>query len=196
MFSHKTLEMRGVNMENCPIFGDPCESPNSQLPTYNEVILCYLWHRSKLKTTKKAPLFTDGSLRVKEDLKFIGNEASIPAISDRGIIYLLQQYYDKYNNVFKSAPKKGSVRDSKYINTSQSLKDLLVEKGKGLFNIAACQCKDFSKGHREKFKKIPIREREFILDQRGPRKLKICEIDIIVTHQNILREQRKRRRED
>ena len=50
-----------------------------------------------------------------------------------------------------------------------------------LFDIAACQCKDLLECNCPKELKVPARERDFLLDQRTVRKMKIGGVDRAVT---------------
>ena len=53
----------------------------------------------------------------------------------------------------------------------------------GLFDISACKCTDFTSCACPKEKKVPIKERLFIVDQRSERKMYIRQIDQQVTKQ-------------
>lgn len=60
-----------------------------------------------------------------------------------------------------------------------------------LFDIASCKCKNLKECFCPKGKKVPVLEREFIIDQRGARRMKIGSIDSKETSRIQLRTKRR-----
>lgn len=174
---------------SCPVFGQPSELPENVLPTYGQVMKFCAWIRFNKKVTKKEPVFSEIAEEVAVKLEEIWHRASIPIVSHTRILQLLQAYHDKYMKLMK--PFKSRKSSETYNYKVQCFK----EKSKiTLFDIAACKC-DLSSGCVcDKFQKVPVDEREFLLDQRGARNMVISGIDVKKTKKLMQIEQRQRYR--
>ena len=69
---------------------------------------------------------------------------------------------------------KSRGKEAKFQN---KLKELARIAQATLFDVCACKCSDFNEYSCEKSRKVPIKERHFLIDQRGSRMLFIGEVD-------------------
>ena len=71
----------------CPIFGDPCDFSENQLPSYNAVMKCYLLVRNEMKSSngKDYPVSVIAS-EVAEKIQAIYKRASIPCVAKKRMI--------------------------------------------------------------------------------------------------------------
>lgn len=172
----------------CPIFGMPSKMRETVLPTHDDMMKHYLCVRNELKTTQngKDPSVKDVAEQVTSDLKALWARASIPCISDKKILEKVRAYHDKYRSILK--PYKERKTNAKY---AAKLEMFAEEARSKLFDISACKCSDWMKCRCSKKKKVPIDEREFLLDQRNQRKMMIGSVDVAKTAHNMRRENRK-----
>lgn len=60
----------------------------------------------------------------------------------------------------------------------QKLKDLQIQaEKKTLFDASACKCEDFELCSCSRLSKVPLKEKEFLIDQRTTRKMLIGSVD-------------------
>lgn len=64
-----------------------------------------------------------------------------------------------------------------------------IEETSKLCDVAFCKCADFSRCTCPKDKKVHVLERQFLLDQRGPRSGRIGSVDLPVTKEIIKRDE-------
>ncbi len=128
--------IRTRNFSNCPVFGAPCELPETQLPTYYDVMKYYLWVRYDLKPdiTAKDPTVEEISVIVAGKVVEIWNKASIPTVINKRVLQMIRAYHDKYRNLMKSY--KGRKTNEKYV---KKLEEFKLESEK-LFDISSCKC--------------------------------------------------------
>ena len=69
---------------------------------------------------------------------------------------------------------KSRGKETKFQN---KLKELARTAQATLFDVSACKCSDFNECSCEKSRKVPIKERNFLIDQQGSRMLFIGEVD-------------------
>lgn len=170
----------------CPIFGVLTPFKENVLPTYADVIKYYSWLRlEKLNENKQEPSVSDVCKKLVKDIKEIWKKSSISVVSDQQIFSQIKQYNDKYRTIKKSL--KSKYKDN-YNKTVQRFKESAETK---LFDIASCKCKQFSTCKCKN--KIPIAERQFLLDQRTNRKMAIGHLDIETTKKNQKAYERKSR---
>lgn len=175
-----------------PIFGTAEELPINVLPTYEDVMKCYLFHASDLTENKKQlkGLVGDTAEKVSSKIEELWEKASIPVIDHRSIVRRIRGYHDKYRMLLK--PYKTRKLTQTYINSLEKFK----MESKRLFDIAACRC-DISKVcNCEKSRKVPLCEREFIQDQRSERKMCIGGLDRKSTKKNLKLIDRKLKRQE
>lgn len=172
--------------EQSPLFDNICDLKGSQLPTYQDIIKCFLWQQWQLKKESKE------NVPKSKISEFIGmkviniyNSASIPTISIQQINAKIVEYYEKYRKLLKPYKSRKSVPS--YLAKLNSF----VEHSNSLFEFCACKCVDFDNCSCTKDKKIPVLERNFIIDQRNERKMFLGNIDKIETSKIIKRSQRK-----
>lgn len=166
---------RTRNSWKCPIFGDVCDLKDNILPSYEDVVKFYEWTRHKLKherETKKEPTYKEIEAIVVPKLIEIWVRSSIPTVEPKRVKVMLQTYHLKCKNLLKSHPK---IPENK-------MKEFRL-RSKVLFDIAACKCRDLLQCTCPKNKKIPLREHNFITDQRTARQMVIGAIDIHTTKQ-------------
>lgn len=166
---------------NCPIFGSGCDMPTNMLPTYENVIRCVNWHskenRSK-EIVSTSPLSCSCE-EVANKLEAIWKRASIPMIDHYSILRKIRSYHDKYRALLKSHKARKDVESYRMqIN-------IFRKKANALFDISTCTCKSFESCCCKKERKVPMNEREFLLDQRTERKMVIGSLDRKVTIQKL-----------
>lgn len=103
------------------------------------------------------------------------------------VIHLLKTYYSKYKNI-KKCPKSR--------NNENKIKEFLAVAVQKLFDISVCKCNDYLKCKCKT--KIPISERDFLMDQRKQRNMAIGTVDAKTSkmlEQRIERKQKQAARE-
>lgn len=157
------------------MFGDLCDLKDNILPSYEDVMKFYEWTRHKLKhesETKKEPTYKEIEAIVVPKLIEIWVRSSIPTVEPKRVKVMLQTYHLKCKILLKSHPK---IPENK-------MKEFRLGS-KVLFDIAACKCRDLLQCACPKNKKIPLREHNFITDQRTDRQMVIVGIDVRTTKQ-------------
>ena len=105
-------------------------------------------------------------------------------VSDQQILYLIKKYYEKVRNV------KKFIKSSINVVIRRKIKEFRENAEDKLFDISACKCSNFVLC---KCKiKVPVREREFLTDQRNKRKMFIGLIDLVTTRKIELSAHRKK----
>lgn len=96
------------SLANDAIFGAPKDFTGSNLPTYEDLMKCYLWirHEQKSRDSKKEPTISTITCELVPKLCAIWEKASIPVISVSRINFLVHQYHDKYKRLL---PTKGQI---------------------------------------------------------------------------------------
>lgn len=156
---------------NCKIFGTVSDFSGLVLPTYSDVIKCYLYKQWNLYPTKNVPFKKIFELILKE-LKEIWVKASIPTVSHYRIHQMLKLFLEKYNNIKKKpkSRKKTTIEINRF-------RDLYEFK---LFDIAACKC-NLNKVCVcvcDTERKVPKFQQKLLNDQRTERKMIIGSPDI------------------
>ena len=100
----------------------------------------------------------------------------MPIVSKPLVTKLLKKNIDNYANLKKSFGQKNT-------ETFQNKLAAFQKTICSLFDISACKCTDFEKCVCPKEKKVPIKERNFLVDQRSSRKMYIGPIDRSATKQ-------------
>lgn len=171
----------------CPIFGSGCDMPANMLPTYENVLRCVYWHskENRSKETISTSTLSRSCEEVANKLEETWKRASIPVIDHYSILRKIRSYHDKYRTLLKSYKARKDVESyRKQIDTFRM-------KAKVLFDISTCTCKSFESCCCKKERKVPMKEREFLLDQRTERKMVIGSLDRKVTIQKTKAAKRK-----
>lgn len=172
---------------SCPIFGSAKDilPEENQLPTYEQLMKCYLGVRIELKADgSKQPASATVANIVASKVEHVWNRASLPTLSHERITKLILVYNLKYQNLIK--PIKGKIS-----NFLQAKLDNFYKDSKKLFDISACKCLNLERCSCEKKRKVPKAEWSFLQDQRSHRNMKIGGVDKILTKQIQKREERK-----
>lgn len=158
---------------SCVIFGAPRNLPTNTLPTYTDLMKRYIQLRQDLKTDNgKYPSFLDISHKLCYEVEEIWEMASLPTVTHAQAIEKLRSFHNKYNTILKVY--KGKKDQPNYQRRLSEFRD----KANILFDLSKCKCSDMvSKCKCVKEQKVPAKEREFLQDQRGPRKMVIGSID-------------------
>ena len=94
---------------NCLIFGTSKLFAENILPTYEDVMKCYLFQRFQLKRqSKKDPSAKLIAKNVSERIKSIWDKASIPTVTDERIYQKVIYYHTNYKKLIKSAHQKNA----------------------------------------------------------------------------------------
>ena len=150
------------NQNICPVFGKTILMSKNLLPTYGDIIKHFMLVRQELTDGQaKEATVNITSNKVCEDLAQIWQRASIPVISHQQIVAKIKDYHDKFRTLMK--PYKQRFEDSNYLDKIE----LFKKDSDRMFDIAACKCKDLSMCTCEKIRKVPIKERVFLIDQRN-----------------------------
>lgn len=120
----------------------------------------------------------DTSKIVTTDIEQIWRRASLPTVEHRTILARIKTYHDKYRAILK--PYQCRKNSDNYRNKLEKFK----MEARTLFDIATCKCSSFETSSCDKSRKILIKEREFLLDQRGQRKMMMCSLDRETTRKN------------
>ena len=80
--------------------------------------------------------------------------------------------HKKYSSLLKSMKSRGKKE-----NFQSKIKALVNIAQATLFDISACKCTDFENCFCDKSRKVPIKEQNFLKDQRNERALFIGRID-------------------
>ncbi|CAG4960187.1 unnamed protein product [Parnassius apollo] len=125
---------------------------------------------------------------VATEIENIWKRASLPIVQHKTIVSKIRSYHDKHRALLKSYQK--SKDNENYKQKLQKFKkDCEV-----LFDIASCKCKSLSTCSCEKTRKIPKQDHEFLLDQRGERRMMIGSLDKKATLKNMDLSDRKLKR--
>lgn len=160
----------------CPVFGAPVKFKQNILPTYADLMRNYSWIRQTLldaSTNKAEPTFSNICTILAAEVKILWSNASLPIVSDQQILHQIKKYHEKLRNLKK--PLKSRKTDA----LIQKLKTFKEDAEKKLFDISACKCNNFLLC--QCINKVPVREREFLTDQRSARKMVIGSVDFVVT---------------
>ena len=185
MASKTTRKTR--KQSTCPIFGVPNDLKSNVLPTYKDVMKCYLYFMQKLreKNNGKQPSLKEISEMLSKKIEDLWKKASIPSVSHERVLKMFHDYHRKYRNLVKNIkPKMTDVFKAKV----GAFKD---NAAKTLFDISACKCADIAGCICPKIRKVPIKEQEFLTDQRTTRKMYMSAIDVKTSLQLQAREQRQ-----
>lgn len=186
MSASKLIRTRKTIM--CPVFGAPCDFNCSVLPSFEDVIKCFLHVRYDLKCpgSGKEPTVSEICEIVSDKMCKIWKKATIPIVSRTRVIQCIQAYHDKYLKLIRH-PK--SKQNNSYLLKK---KEFQVNAQK-LFDISCCKCKYFENCVCEMKNKVPVKERPFLTDQRTERKMYIGNVDIVETTKMEKRAERKRK---
>ena len=160
---------------SCVILGAPSEMPDSQLPTYEDVMKFYNLTKQKLKCelNNKDPSHREIAETVSNKVEQIWDKASIPHVSHRRVQEMLNVYHKTFTNLLK--PYQSRKETDSYKEKISQFKDASLK----LFDICSCKCSCISQCQCEKSRKIPALERDFLEDQRGSRYMIIAAVDQI-----------------
>ena len=134
----------------------------------------YEWNRHKIKRdneTNKEPTYKDIENIVVAKIEEIWSRASIPTAQHKRVKVMLKAYYLKCKKLLKSHPKIPENKLEQFRRTS-----------KALFDISSCKCKNIDECTCPRHKKLPAREKSFLIDQRTTRRMVIGTLDIVTTN--------------
>lgn len=163
------METRAVYKEKiyiCPVFGEAKQFISNVLPTFEDVMKCYEFHRfniKQLKETKKEPLILEISEIVALEVEDIWAKASIPTVGHKRVLQMIQYYHEKCKKFLKL--KSGKAKRE------------FLHQSKVIFDICSCKCKQIGACCCPKERKVPQLEHQFLIDQRTERKMVIGGID-------------------
>lgn len=169
----------------CALLGPYKELDDRQLPVTRDVIKFILFTKNELKLTRngKDPSNTEVFSIVSERLITIWTKASLPVVTKDRVHQLLKCCFEKYLNLIRYPKTKRNDSYERKVNC-------FLESSQKLFDIAACKCTSFETCSCIKPRKVPITERDFLLDQRSERKMVISGIDTKETARLIKKNQR------
>lgn len=163
----------------CPIFGAGKDLNLRCFPTCEDVMQYYHHVRTELRSSKKEPPFKDIAAVVTERLEYLWKLASIPTVSTARINQMLKSYRDKMANIIKSLNAK-----KKNESLQKNLEAFKKSTKTTLFDISACKCPDLTKCSCPPERRVPLKEQQFLLDQRSDRKMAIGTVDVETTNKN------------
>ena len=89
----------------CPLFGLPKELSGTNLPTFEDVLLCCFEESNKLSISsdsKKKIAFSTIADCVATQIEMIYRKASIPVVTHTQTVQMIKAYHDAYYNLRKS----------------------------------------------------------------------------------------------
>lgn len=149
-------------LQNAYLFGEPCKFKGDMLPTTGDVLrYIFLLYQDELKVNKSASLKSYVPL-VSQEIIDVWEKTEVPTISLNGVRLKVSRAIDEYKI---SSKQSATTAFPAYIMNLGSI-----------FDIASCKC-DILHGECqcEDEKKIPSADKEFIVDQRTDRNMRIIE---------------------
>ena len=135
----------------------------------------FLYKRPILKLERKnekLPL-CEVAAEVTQKVKTIWRKAGIPTVLHTRVAQLFVTYHDKkYLSLLKSVKLRG--RQENFQSKMSNLVDIARVT---LFDISACKCINLESCSCDKSRKVPIKEQNFLKDQRNDRSLFIEKLD-------------------
>lgn len=121
---------------DCPIFGTPKDFLSNKLPTGEDLIRCCSQERYDLalKGNNKSVSFSQVASTVANKIIGLCQKASIPTVTDKRIVQLINALHDKYYSL-----RKSYTRDKNKDSFKQKI-DEFKQKCSLLFDVAACKC--------------------------------------------------------
>ena len=153
----------------CPVFGTLFDFMGNRLPSYENFSKCLLLHKKKLMT--------------RSGVQWIyGNASYVLVGKDRFFKFIFDyHYYYLY-----------SIRKKKQIvKFFTRIPGLNLKKLNNMRFFSVSNCNSFENCSCLEFKKVPIPEQNFLIDQRNARKMVKCSLDIENTKTLQHRELRK-----
>ena len=126
----------------CPIFGDPCDFSENQLPSRNAIMKFYLLIRNEMKCIngKDYPVSVIAS-EVAEKVQAIYERASMACVTKKTIIAKIKEYNQTFRCIMKCYQSKKSSA------AFQTKLENLKNESKKLFDFASCKCKEMDNCH-------------------------------------------------
>ena len=147
------------------VFGEPKELKDYELPTLKDVMQHISWVKSQ--EPAKKPILEIAKTTA-DRVMVIWKKASIPTVHKTTVVKRINAYLEKVRNIQRSAGRKG------YEEEVQKLQ----EESTALFDICSCKCPLPEKECKcPAESKVPHLELEFLMDQRGDRKMRISSVD-------------------
>lgn len=164
----------------CPIFGSPKDISVNVLPTFEDVLKCWLLENKNLKKqqNRKNPSACDIAELVSKKVESLWAKLLIPTVSHQRVKEVMLKYHEDYLKV-----KKKFNRNKDSLENSKDEIEKFKKDSTKLFDIAACKCESFRKCKCPKYKRVPFSERDFLVDQRSSRHLAIGSIDKVKTNE-------------
>ena len=157
---------------NCVIFGQPKVLSSPTLPSYEDVIrACQFERISLLEISRKEPAFSTICQLVATSVIKNWKSASIPTVSLRRVKDMINNYHQMFKKFLYNYKARANTL------LSQTKLSDFRSQNKMLFDIAACKCLGFSACSCVTAKKVPRKERGFLLDQRTIKKMIISVVD-------------------
>ena len=95
---------------SCLVFGTPQLFSENVLPTYEDVMKCYLFERFQLKRDiKKDPSAKLIARKVSDRIIFAWTTASNPTITAERIFQKIMTYHAEHKNLMKSSHQKNAT---------------------------------------------------------------------------------------
>ena len=147
---------------NCVIFGQPKVLLSSTLPSYEDVIrACQFERITLLEISRKEPDFSTICQLVATSVIKIWNSASIPTASLKRVKDMINNYHQKFKYFLYNYKARADI-----LLSQTKLSDFRSQS-----KMPFCKCLDFSACSCVSAKKVPRKEREFLLDQRTNKKM-------------------------
>ena len=163
--------------------------PRNVLPTRREV-RCYINKVyddfcQEQKLQKLHTGFVTVYSVVADEVMQLWKREGIPVLSRSRVIALLKQCVEKSQKMVKKEHRKANLRNPTACEDSSWFAEI--------FDIAICKCSDVRSCTCPREQRVPDLEIEFLLDQRGERKMMMSGMDKRETERRQKREKRKQR---
>lgn len=152
------------------------EIHDNVLPTYENVMRHYYFVRNTLRQegANYEPASAEIALIVADKVLSIWNKASLPTLLHKSVVKRIIAY----NNEIQKLKKHAQRMDETYLKKIEQFR----MDSQRIFDICSCNCKCFSTCKCSSVKKkVPVKERDFLIDQRTNRKMRIGGLDVKTT---------------
>ena len=179
------LSRSKTNSNVCEIVGKSVDLPTAVLPTRRDVVKCFylIFIQRKVSLGGKNPAAKDVATEVGLKLEELWNNASIPTTDSNNICNRIVLEHNKVQTLNKSYKRD---KDTESGRAKIQIFNLELDK---LFDLCPCKCEDYSFCHCSV--RVPLLERDFLPDQRGPRLMRMEGLDVGTTRRLKKRIERK-----
>ena len=162
----------------CPIIGEATALDENKLPTHRDVLKACFLERIQRTESRKEPKWKVINEAVCVQIEAIWKKGSLPHVSTRRIVAMLDSLHARYKNIQKSYTRDKDK--TSYMNKIEIFRSEIDR----LFDVCTCKCSN-DKCKCPSESRIPKLEAKFIDDQRNKRLMIIGNTDKATTSRNL-----------